>query len=241
MGVAVERGPRSRRPRPRPERAERTPWPQWCEWRPNQLWCWDGTQFPACETAKHAYAVVDVVSRKWIATRLTAAPESVAARVLFARALDSEGLRADQLAARLADPGADPPEGDVPLLVALSDNGPEMRAGDTAKFMAICSIVQQFGRPSTPTDQAWIESLFGHVKSEHPHLGTLHDPKDLAREFERVRAHYSTVRLHEGIGYVPPPHDEHTGQGDTIREARRAGLRRADQQRRTWHRQQQLP
>ena len=225
---------------PRPQRAAKAPWPHWCEWRPNQLWCWDGTQFPVCETAKHAYAIVDVVSRKWIATHLTAAPDSVAARVLFARALDNEGLLTDQLAARLADPHAQPPEGDVPLLLALSDNGPEMRAGDTAAFMALCSIAQQFGRPSTPTDQAWIESLFGHVKGEHPHLGTLHDPQDLARELERVRHHYNHVRLHERIGYVTP-HDEHTGRGDTIREARRDGLRHTDAQRRARHRSQQLP
>ena len=146
----------------RPKRPARSPWPPWCEWRPNQLWCWDGTQFGACKASKHAYAIVDVVSREWIASHLTATPDSAAARVLFARALQGEGLLTDELAARLAGPDADPPHGDgVPLLVAVSDNGPEMRAGDTARFMAACSIVQHFGRPSTPTDQAWIESLFG--------------------------------------------------------------------------------
>ena len=191
---------------PRPKRAARTPWPAWCEWRPNQLWCWDGTQFPACKSAKHAYAIVDVVSRKWIAAHLTPAPDSVAARVLL----------------------------------AVSDNGPEMRAGDTARFMALCSIAQHFGRPSTPTDQAWIESLFAHVKTEHPHLETLTDPADLARELERVRSHHNTMRLHEAIGYVTP-HDEHTGNGDQIRAARRAGLQRADAQRRSWHRNRPLP
>ncbi len=225
---------------PRAERAARSPWPDWCEWRPNQLWCWDGTEFGACLTAKHAYAIVDVVSKKWIATHLTAAPDSVAARVLFARALDSEGFLTEELAARLADPDAQPPDGDeTPLLAALSDNGPEMRAGDTAKFMAICSIAQQFGRPSTPTDQAWIESLCGHVKTEHPHLETLEDPGDLRRELERVRRHYNTVRLHEAIGYVTP-HDEHTGRGDAIRQARRDGLARADAERRAWHRNRHL-
>lgn len=224
---------------PRPKRAAKTPWPQWCQWRPNQLWCWDGTQFPACGPAKHAYAIVDVVTRKWIATHLTATPDSVAARVLFARALDSEGLLTQELANRLADPDAVPPDDGVPLLVAVSDNGPEMRAGDTAKFMAICSIAQHFGRPSTPTDQAWIESLFGHIKTEHPHLETLDDPADLARELERVRNHYNTVRLHEAIGYVTPD-DEHTGQGHRIREDRRQGLKRADAQRRAWHRNQPL-
>jgi hypothetical protein len=39
----------------------------------------------------------------------------------------------------------------------------------------------------------------------------------------RVRADYNTVRPHAGIGYVTPD-DEHTGRGDAIRQARRAGL-----------------
>ncbi|WP_423917387.1 integrase [Candidatus Poriferisodalis sp.] len=145
---------------PRPARSAKTPWPAWCEWHPNQLWCWDGTQFPACRPAKHAYAIVDLVSRKWICTHLTANPDSVAARVLFMRGLDNEGLLTDELRARLDDPDAEPPDdrAEIPLLLAISDNGTEMRANDTRRFMALCSIAQHFGRPSTPTDQAWIES-----------------------------------------------------------------------------------
>jgi transposase InsO family protein len=43
-----------------------------------------------------------------------------------------------------------------------------MTSGTTREFMAMCAIAQHFGRPGTPTDQAWIESLFGHVKAEWP-------------------------------------------------------------------------
>ena len=45
--------------------------------------------------------------------------------------------------------------GQVPLLLAVSDNGPQMRSYSTREFMAALAIAQQFGRPSTPTDQAW--------------------------------------------------------------------------------------
>jgi len=123
----------------------------------------------------------------------------------------------------------------VPLLLAISDNGTEMKAIDTRRFMALRSIAQHFGRPSTPTDQAWIESLWGHVKRENPHLMIIEDPAVLASELERLRRHYNTVRLHEAIGYVTPD-DEHEGRGDTIRQARRDGLTAADQARRAWHR-----
>ena len=223
---------------PRPARTVKTPWPHWCEWHPNQLWCWDGSQFERCVAAKHAYAIVDLVSRKWISTRLTANPDSVAARVLFSRGLDNEGLLTDELRARLTDPDTGLPDGDqAPLLLAVSDNGTEMHANETRRFMALCSIAQHFGRPSTPTDQAWIESLWGHVKREHPHLTTITDPAVLAAELERVRVHHNSVRLHEAIGYVTP-NDEHDGRGDTIRAARTDGMRNADEQRRAWHRSQ---
>ncbi|MEZ5383492.1 MAG: integrase core domain-containing protein [Microthrixaceae bacterium] len=223
----------------RPARTHKTPWPDWCEWRPNQLWCWDGSQFERCTAAKYAYAIIDLVSRKWIATHLTATPDSVAARILFSRGLDNEGLLTDALRDRLADPDAELPDDDtgVPLLLAISDNGTEMRANDTRRFMALCSIAQHFGRPSTPTDQAWIETLWGHVKREHPHLMTITDPVVLAAELDRARAHYNRTRLHEAIGYVTP-NDEHEGRGDTIRAARAHGMRIADKQRRAWHRSQ---
>jgi transposase InsO family protein len=222
---------------PRPARTHKTPWPDWCEWRPNQLWCWDASQFEACTTAKYAYAIIDLVSRKWIASILTAEPTSVAARVLFVKALDAEHLLTEDLQDRLSDLDAEPPDDDegLPLFLAISDNGTEMRATDTRKFMALCSIAQHFGRPGTPTDQAWIETLWGHVKREHPHLMAITDPAVLEAELERARVHYNTVRLHEAIGYVTPD-DEHEGRAEPIRAARVEGMRAADRQRRAWHR-----
>lgn len=222
----------------RPARSEKTPWPAWAEWRPNQLWCWDMSQFERCRAAKYAYAIVDLVSRKWIATVLASEATGVTVRVLFTKALAAEGLLSDDLAARLgalddAAVGDDDPE--VPLLVAISDNGTEMKCRETRKFMAVCSIVQHFGRRSTPTDQAWIETLWGHVKHEHPHLLAITDPAVLAAELNRTRVHYNTVRLHEAIGYVTPD-DEHAGRGDAIRHDREMGLIAADARRRAWHR-----
>lgn len=220
-----------------PPRSHKQPWPPWCEWRPRQLWCWDSSQFERCVTSKYAYAIIDLVSRKWIATTLTPEPTSVSARVLFTQALDAEGLLTDELRARLAEPDAAWPDDDqrVPLLLAISDNGTEMKATDTRRFMALCSIAQHFGRPSTPTDQAWIETFWGHLKAEHPHLLDITNPRVLVAELERLRHVYNGVRLHEAIGYVTP-NDEHEGRGDAIRAARVEGLQIADEQRRAFHR-----
>jgi putative transposase len=110
-----------------------------------------------------------------------------------------------------------------------------MTSGSTREFMALCAIAQHFGRPGTPTDQAWIETLFGHLKAEWPHLDEIDDPAVLRLELARIRVHYNTVRLHEGIGYVTPD-DEHEGRGPVIRKARRDGLERARVERITYHR-----
>jgi len=94
--------------------------------------------------------------------------------------------------------------------------------------------------PSTPTDQAWIETLFGHVKAEWPHLDRIDDPAVLRAELEVVRVRYNTVRLHAGIGYVTPE-DEHQGRGPAIRKARRDGLDAARARRIAYHRNSQPP
>jgi putative transposase len=222
----------------RPARSHKQPWPEWTEWRPNQLWCWDASQFERCVAAKYAYGIIDIVSRKWIATILASEATGTQVKVLFLKALDAEGLLDDDLAGRLADLDEtvlDDDDPALPLLLAVSDNGTEMKCRETRRFLAVCSIAQHFGRPSTPTDQAWIETLWGHVKHENPHLMAISDPGVLAAELERVRVAYNGTRLHEAIGYVTP-NDEHEGRGDAIRKARLAGLARADAKRRFWHR-----
>ncbi|MGH3927898.1 MAG: integrase core domain-containing protein, partial [Pseudonocardiaceae bacterium] len=116
-----------------------------------------------------------------------------------------EGLL-DQVQTRAADGLVDIDTDDEsrPILLAVSDNGPQMTSGSTREFMALCAIAQHFGRPGTPTDQAWIESLNGHVKIEYPHLLAIRDPATLRAELAATREHYNGVRLHQGIGYVTP-------------------------------------
>jgi transposase InsO family protein len=205
------------------------------QWSPNQLWCWDGSQFERCRAGRYAYAIVDIVSRKWITTLLAAEPTSVTVKVLFTQALRAEGIL-DDLDWRLAHPElVDVDDETLPVLLAVSDNGTEMTSTTTRAFLATMSIAQHFGRPGTPTDQAWIESLWSHIKLEWPHLNRITDPAVLAAELDRARVHYNSVRLHEGIGYVTP-NDEHEGRGDKIRAARRDGMIAADAARRAHHR-----
>lgn len=215
------------------EKSVKRPWPDWVDYRPLQAWGYDFSEFPT--TATSALAILDLVSRKWIDTMLCPEATSVQVQVLFTRALEREGLldRILTLVDEL-DPGAEPSDLQ-PVLLSVSDNGAQMRSGSTREFMALHAIATHYGRPGTPTDQAHIESLFGHVKHEWPHLCALTEPADLARELDAVREQYNNVRLHAGVGYVTP-NDEHEGRGPTIRQARRNGLERAREQRLAYHR-----
>jgi transposase InsO family protein len=222
------------RPLPRPGRSARRPFPDWVEYTPNQIWIYDTTHFPAAGMA--ALAIEDLVSRKWLATVVSVEETSTQVQLGFTEALAAEGL-VEAVAARQdapLDPAGDDPH--RPILLAVSDNGPQMTSGSTREFMALCAIAQHFGRPGTPTDQAWIESLFGHVKAEWPHLLAIRDPATLRNELEVVRYRYNGVRLHAGVGYVTP-NDEHEGRGKEIRKAREAGLEAARQRRLAYHRE----
>jgi putative transposase len=230
-------------PAPR-EPAIRAPWPDWIEGKPGRVWCYEVTHFTRARRV--AVAVMDVVSRRWLSTLVSAEETSSQIEAAFLAALDEQQLaeRIDaRLLARLRSGEAtavelDGPEADgVPVMIAMSDNGPQMRSHSTREFMAACAIMQRFGRPGTPTDQAWIESLFGHVKGDWPHLEKIRDPGDLAAELDRVRVEYNTIRLHAGIGYVTPD-DEHHGRGDAVRQARRDGLAAARQARIAYRRSQ---
>jgi putative transposase len=209
---------------PMPRRAK-TPWPEWLVWAPNRIWIWDVTHFTRAKRC--VFAIVDMVSRYWIATLVSVEETSTQVRVVFDTALVDQGLDTlltdDRLDLDVDDP-------DRPILVAVSDNGPPMTSHDTRAYMVLMAIAQHHGRPHTPTDQAWIETFFGHIKHEWPHLNDITDPVELERELARIRIDYNTIRLHEAIGYVTPD-DEHHGRGEPIREARRHGLERARQTR----------
>ncbi|HYM52983.1 MAG TPA: integrase core domain-containing protein [Candidatus Dormibacteraeota bacterium] len=229
------------RPRPRPGTSRRRRFPDWVTYTPNSIWIYDTTHFPRAGMA--VLIIEDLVSRKWITEVVSAEETHTQVEVAFTAALDAEGLweviEAHQGAAGDDDDAADAADSEVevePVLLAMSDNGPQMRHGTTREFLALCAVVQHFGRPGTPTDQAWIESLNGHLKAEYPHLLAITDPATLRIEIAAARGDYNGVRLHSGIGYVTP-NDEHEGRGPAIRAARREGMEHARRTRLARHRQ----
>jgi putative transposase len=232
-GLVLE-GPGPREPAPR------SPWPDWLTWKPDSIWAYDFTHWTRARRAP--VAIVDVVSRTWLATTASAEESSTQAGACFLAALEAEdllGLADERATAALREAIASGERdkvcelaggGQLPLLLAISGNGPQMKPVTTREFMAGVATDWQFGRPHTPQDQAWIETLSGHVKGEWPHLEKIRDPGEPGIELDRVRHEYNTVRLHAAIGYVTPD-DEHEGRGEAIRQARRDGLARARESR----------
>ena len=122
---------------------------------------------------------------------------STQVEVAFTAALDAEGLldladaRASAaLRAAISSGDRDAVHalaggGQVPLLLAISDNGPQMRSVTTRESMAGVAIAQQFGRPHTPQDQAWIKTLSGARQGRMAVPGDLTDPGEFDVELDR--------------------------------------------------------
>lgn len=204
-------------------RSKRKDLPGWVEQRPNQVWIYDTTHWDSCSAA--TTIILDLVSRKWVGDITSVDETSIEVQAAFNAAIRSEGLEEAISEASGGDTILfDPDNPDMrPVLIAMSDNGSPMRSDSTLVFMSMSWIGTHFGRPGTPTDQAWIETQFGHLKEEFPYLDSIAEVEELRRELVLRRSHYNTVRLHQGIGYVTPD-EEHRGLGEAIREARRVGL-----------------
>jgi transposase InsO family protein len=207
--------------RPARERRPRRGWPEWAELVPGVITIYDFTHFRGVPSWC-AIAVLDVVSRYWLATLVSPEETSTQVEVAYTRALemlgkahllDDEGFLAELRGGQVPDHAA------FPVLPAVSDNGPQMTSSATRTFMAGARIAQHLGRPGTPNDQAWIESLFGHVKDEFPHLDKIADPGEL----DSIRTFNNEVRLHSGIGYHHPV-DVHYGRAAAVRDRRAAIL-----------------
>lgn len=94
-------------PPPRPGASARRPFPEWVDYKPNQIWIFDTTHFTRSKSC--VTVVEDLVSRKWIADIVSSEETSTQAEIVFTNALAAEGLL-DLVEARadgLVDPTVD--------------------------------------------------------------------------------------------------------------------------------------
>ena len=178
------------------EPAPRAPWPDWLEWKPNRVWAYDFTHWTRAGVA--SIAIVDMVSRKWLTTLTSAEESSTQVEVAFTAALATEHLleAADARATaalRAALASGDrqkvhalADQGQVPLLLAVSDNGPQMRSHSTREFLAGMAIATRFARPGPPRDGAGTETLSAHVRARGPPREKIRNPGSLGAELAGV-------------------------------------------------------
>ena len=79
-----------RRPR-RAGTSQRRPFPDWVTYTKNSIWIYDTTHFRGCDGIG-ATAVMDLVTRKWLATIVSVEETSTQVQVVFTDALEAEGL-----------------------------------------------------------------------------------------------------------------------------------------------------
>jgi len=122
------------------------PWPDWVSYQPNEMWIYDTTHFTRCGAA--VVVIVDMVSRKWLATVVSTEETSTQVQAVFGDALDAEGITAkiDARYDELVDLGVDDER--RPILLAISDihsgSGADRcsRRGDGRRFdRDRCSLV----------------------------------------------------------------------------------------------------
>ena len=151
-----------------PEPAARDPaprvlWPDWLKWEPNKIWCWDVTHFPRARRV--AFAIVDVVSRRWIDTLVSIEDTSTQVRVIFDRALATEGLGELITPERVEQFSEDPTR---PILLACSDNGPQMTSTATRDLFATLAVAQRLGAPAPPPTRPGSRASSGTSKPRTP-------------------------------------------------------------------------
>jgi putative transposase len=191
------------------EPVPKRPWPQWLEWKPNRVWVYDFTHFTRARRA--VVAVLDMVSRKWLATLRSAEETSTQVEIAFTYALDAEQLLDDidaRDSARLPDAlrcgdrvvvEAVTAEGELPLLLAVSDNGPQDAGPTPPGSSSPACTSPSTSAARTPRQTKPGSRPFGQVKGEWPHLEKITDSGELELELDRVRLEYNSIRLHASI------------------------------------------
>lgn len=199
---------RARPTRPRPEVDES---------EPNRSWRYDLTRFPTRAGDYHLLPVIDGCSRKIVGRSFGPEATSASVQAAWEKALAAEGL--------LAEEGP-------PLPLAVSDRGTQMTSRSTQAFFAELGIAQSFSRPRTPTDNATAESWMATVKCERLYEADTSElaPWEVEEAIDRFIAYYNEERLHQGLGFVTPS-ERHEGRHTAIIEARREGMRLAQERR----------
>lgn len=113
----------------------------------------------------------------------------------------------------------------------ISDNGPQFMARDFKEFIRISGMTHVKTSPYYPQSNGKVERWHHSLKRECLRPGVPLSLEDARRLVAKYVEHYNQVRLHSGIGYIPP-RDKLEGRAELIFAARDAKLETAREMRR---------
>lgn len=85
-----------------------------------------------------------------------------------------------------------------------SDNGPQFIADEIQKYFQIKGIEKEYCKPSTPEQNAHIESYHSIIESLICKAYEWESITEAADTFTRFAYFYNFERIHSGVGYIPP-------------------------------------
>jgi putative transposase len=129
-------------------------------------------------------------------------------------------------------------------VVLHADNGSPMKGSTMLATLHALGITASFSRPSVSDDNAFVESLFRHLKyaPSYPRRGflSLQEAREWVKRFVRW---YNTEHLHSAIGLVTPEERHHgrdiailAARRETYAAAQQRNPRRWSREPRAWHR-----
>lgn len=176
---------------------------------PNQVWSWDITYLPTTVRGRflHLYLVLDVWSRRIVASRVHERESADLAAVMIRAACD---------------------EGDIDAtgLVLHSDNGKAMRGSTMLATLQSLGIVPSFSRPHVSDDNPYSEALFRTLKHVPAYPSHFADLEDAQRWVELFVRWYNSEHRHSAIRFVTPD-QRHFGHEIAILAKRHALYTRA--------------
>ncbi len=180
---------------------------------PNQVWSWDISYLPSWVRGQHfyLYMIIDIYSRKIIATEVFTSETGEHAAELLQRAVWNEKCSSSNL-------------------MFHYDNGSPMRSYTLQAKMYALGVLSSYSRPRVSNDNPYSESLFRTLKycPWWPENGfhTIDDARAWVSRFENW---YNVEHKHSEIKYVTPD-ERHRNLDVKILANRKSVYRLAHQQ-----------
>lgn len=172
---------------------------------PRQVWSWDITYLPgpARGTFFYLYTVLDVWSRKIVASEVHPRESADLAAAMIERTCEAESI----------EPG---------VLTLHSDNGGPMKGATMLATLQALGVVASFSRPRVSDDNPYSESLFRTLKYRPEYPSNPFESIDTARAWVDGFVHwYNREHLHSAVGFVTPQDRHDGGHHETLSRRRR--------------------